>query len=106
MDFKIPLRSGAGWLNPAFRVEGGYGAKTRRGHGLSVAEVVDVSGGKDAVHGRRGGQPVVRTEDHVPFLELQVVPQDFGRGLMADREEQSMHLEVGRLNCLLVLDSK
>ena len=81
-------------LKPLLRVEGRHAAEARGGHRLPIAEVVDVTGRKDAVHGCGGRKPVVRPQDNVSFLQPQLVTEDIRRRLVADREEQPPDFQV------------
>src|SRR5438552_15833438 len=65
---------------------------------------MNVSRSEDAVDECRGGQAVMRSEDDISLLEVQLVPQDVRRGLVTDCEEESLDLEIRGLPRLYVLN--
>src|SRR2546427_10250082 len=60
-------------LKPLLGVEGRHAAEARGGHRLPIAEVVDVTGREDAVHGSGGRKPRLRPPDRITLSPPPVV---------------------------------
>src|SRR2546427_6977892 len=70
-------------LKPLLGVEGRHAAEARGGHRLPIAEVVDVTGREDAVHGSGGRKNPVRPQGDIPLFPPQLVTQDIRRRPLA-----------------------
>src|SRR2546427_8995651 len=74
-------------LKPLLGVEGRHAAEARGGHRLPIAEVVDVTGSEDAVHGSGGRKTGVRPHDEITFLQPHLGTQGIPPRLLAERAE-------------------
>src|SRR3989475_11981475 len=75
-------------LKPLLGVEGRHAAEARGGHRLPIAEVVDVTGREDAVHGWGGRKAPAPPPENVSFLQPPVVPHGHPRPTRAAPAEQ------------------